>query len=61
MVPPTRGPAPLITNWENALQLDLVEDNWNSFLCDNSSLYQVYTKLSGIGRGVGGYDCFGIT
>jgi hypothetical protein len=25
MVPPTRGPFPLITNWENALQLDLVE------------------------------------
>jgi hypothetical protein len=25
MVPPTRGLAPLITNWENALQLDLME------------------------------------
>jgi hypothetical protein len=25
MVPPTRGLSPLITNWENALQLDLVE------------------------------------
>ena len=25
MVPPTRGPPPLITNWENALQLDLIE------------------------------------
>jgi hypothetical protein len=26
MVPPTRvGPSPLITNWENALQLDLME------------------------------------
>ena len=23
--PPTRGPSPLITNWENALQLDLME------------------------------------
>jgi hypothetical protein len=25
MVPPTRGLSPLITNWENALQLDLME------------------------------------
>ena len=25
MVPPTRGPPPLITNWENALQLDLMD------------------------------------
>jgi hypothetical protein len=25
MVPPTRGLSPLITNWENALQLDLIE------------------------------------
>jgi hypothetical protein len=25
MVPPTRGLSPVITNWENALQLDLVE------------------------------------
>ena len=25
MAPPTRGPPPLITNWENALQLDLLE------------------------------------
>jgi hypothetical protein len=25
MAPPTRGPPPLIINWENALQLDLVE------------------------------------
>jgi hypothetical protein len=25
MVPPTRGPLPLITNWENAPQLDLME------------------------------------
>jgi hypothetical protein len=25
MVPPTRGPSPLIINWENALQLDLME------------------------------------
>jgi hypothetical protein len=25
MVPPTRGLPPLITNWENALQLDLME------------------------------------
>jgi hypothetical protein len=26
MVPPTRGPPHLITNWENALQLDLMEE-----------------------------------
>jgi hypothetical protein len=25
LVPPTRGLSPLITNWENALQLDLIE------------------------------------
>jgi hypothetical protein len=25
MVPPTRDISPLITNWENALQLDLME------------------------------------
>jgi hypothetical protein len=25
MVPPTRGLSPLVTNWENALQLDLME------------------------------------
>jgi hypothetical protein len=25
MVPPTKGPPPLITNWENALQLDLMK------------------------------------
>jgi hypothetical protein len=25
MAPPTRGPPPLITNWENTLQLDLME------------------------------------
>ena len=25
MAPPTRGPPPLITNWENALRLDLME------------------------------------
>jgi hypothetical protein len=25
MVPPTKGLSPLITNWENALQLDLME------------------------------------
>jgi hypothetical protein len=25
MAPPTRGPPTLITNWENALQLDLME------------------------------------
>jgi hypothetical protein len=25
MVSPTRGPSPLITNWENALQLDLMK------------------------------------
>jgi hypothetical protein len=25
MVPPTRGPSPMITNWENALQLNLME------------------------------------
>jgi hypothetical protein len=25
MVPPTRGPPPLITNWENTPQMDLVE------------------------------------
>ena len=25
MVPPTRGPSPLITNWENAPQLDLMK------------------------------------
>jgi hypothetical protein len=25
MVPPTRGLSPLITNWENALQMDLME------------------------------------
>jgi hypothetical protein len=25
MVPPTRGISPLITNWENALQLHLME------------------------------------
>jgi hypothetical protein len=25
MVPPTRPPPPLITNWENALQLDIME------------------------------------
>jgi hypothetical protein len=43
MVPPTRGSAPLITNWENALQLDLTEA-FHSFLCDKSSLCQVDTK-----------------
>jgi hypothetical protein len=25
MAPPTKGLSPLITNWENALQLDLIE------------------------------------
>ena len=46
MVPPTRGPPHLITNWENALQLDLMEalPYWSSFLCDNSSLCQVDTQ-----------------
>jgi hypothetical protein len=47
MAPPTIGPPCLITNWENALQLDLMETfcfNWSSFLCDNSSLCQVDTQ-----------------
>jgi hypothetical protein len=46
MVPPTRGLSSLITNWENAPQLDLMEafPNWSSFLCDNSSLCQVDTQ-----------------
>jgi hypothetical protein len=45
MVPPTRGPAPLITNWENAPQLDLMEalPQLSSFFDDNSSLCQVDT------------------
>jgi hypothetical protein len=40
-----KGPFPLITNWENALQLYLMEDflNWSSFLCDNSGSRQVDT------------------
>ena len=48
MVQPTRGPPSLITNWENALQLDLRRHfpNWSSFLCDNCSLCQVDTKLT---------------
>jgi hypothetical protein len=38
MAPPTMGPPSLITNWENALQLDLMEAfPRGSFLCDNSS------------------------
>jgi hypothetical protein len=40
------GPTALITNWENALQLDLMEafPQEGSFLCDNSSLCQVGTQ-----------------
>jgi hypothetical protein len=39
MVPPTRGLSPLITNWENASQLDLMETfpQLKLLLCDNSS------------------------
>jgi hypothetical protein len=46
MVPTTRGPPHLITNWENAPQLDLMEvfPQLNCFLCDNSSLCQVDTQ-----------------
>jgi hypothetical protein len=48
MAPPTRGLSPLITNWENALQLDLMEafpqlkllSLWYLQLC------QVDTKLA---------------
>jgi hypothetical protein len=51
MAPPTRGPSPLITNWENALQLDLMEaflqlkllSLWYLQLC------QVDTKLASTG------------
>jgi hypothetical protein len=48
MVPPTRGPPSLITNWENAPQLDLMEHfpNWSSFLCDNSSCVKLTHKTS---------------
>jgi hypothetical protein len=37
--PTHKGPFPLITNWENTLQLDSWRHllNWSSFLCDNSS------------------------
>jgi hypothetical protein len=48
MAPPTRGLSPLITNWKNALQLDLMEafpqlkllSLWSLQLC------QVDTKLA---------------
>ena len=46
MVPPTRGPSPLITNWENALQLDLMEAFPQLKLLSLSQLCQVDTKLS---------------
>jgi hypothetical protein len=48
MVPPTRDTSLLITNWENVLQLDLLEalPHWSSFLCDNSSLCQGDIKLA---------------
>jgi hypothetical protein len=46
MATPTMGPPSLIMNWENALQLDLMEAfPQNYFLCDNSSPCQVDTKL----------------
>jgi hypothetical protein len=45
MVPPTRSPPSLITNWENALQLDLMEAfPQGRLLYDNSSLCQVDTQ-----------------
>jgi hypothetical protein len=46
MAPSTMGPSPLITNWENALQPDLMRHflKGGSFLGDNSSLCQVDTQ-----------------
>jgi hypothetical protein len=46
MAPPTMGLSPLITNWENALQLDLMEafPSWISF-----QLCQVDTKSPSTG------------
>jgi hypothetical protein len=42
-----KGTSPLINNWENALQLDLLETFPQlKLLCDNCSLCQVGTKLA---------------
>jgi hypothetical protein len=46
IAPPTLGPPTLITNWENAPQLDLIEafPQLKLVLCDNSSLCHVDTQ-----------------
>jgi hypothetical protein len=43
-----KGAFPLITNWGNALQLDVWRHflNWSSFLCDSSSCVKLTTKLA---------------
>ena len=48
MAPPTRGSPSLITNWEMPYSWILWRHfpNWSSFLCVNSSLCQVDTKLA---------------
>jgi hypothetical protein len=48
MAPPTMGLPPLITSWENAPQLDLMEalTHWSSFLCDNSSCVKLTHKTT---------------
>ena len=45
MAPPTRGLSPLITNWENALQLDLMEAFPHSKLIHRQVLTLHHIKL----------------
>jgi hypothetical protein len=59
MAPPTRGLSPLITNWENALQLDLMEafpqlkllSLWQLQLCQvDTKLASTHSKQSFCGK-----------